>query len=59
MDEKIKISWKWFWNGWIFSKRWDLYVVPKVKLPKKLSKQEEEMWKELKKLSKSIIWLIY
>lgn len=52
MDEKIKISWKWFWNGWIFSKRWDLYVVPKVKLPKKLSKQEEEMWKELKKLSK-------
>jgi len=52
MDEKIKIVWKWFGSGWIFSKRWDLYVVPKVKLPKKLSKEQENLWKELKEMNK-------
>ena len=52
MDEKIKVAGKWFGSGWIFSKRWDLYVVPKVKIPKKLSKDEENLWKELQWMNK-------
>ena len=53
MDEKIKISGKGFGSGWLFSKRWDLYVVPKVKIPKKLSKDQEKLWQELKQTTNS------
>ncbi len=42
----FKISW------WIFGKRGDLIIKPIIQLPKKLSKEEEELWKKLKQLSK-------
>ncbi len=50
--EIIRVSWKWFGKWWLFSKKWDLIVIPKLKLPKKLSKEEEKLWKQLKELSK-------
>lgn len=49
IDESIKINGKWFWEGWIFSKRWDLFIVPKLKIPRRLTKEQEELWKKLQK----------
>ena len=40
----IKISWKWFSWG-------DLLLVPKVSVPKRLSKQQEILWKQLQDIS--------
>ena len=51
LDEKIKVAGKWFGSGGIFSKRWDLYVIPKVKIPKKLTREQEKIWKELKEMN--------
>jgi len=45
--DMIKISGKWFGKWWIFGKKGDLYLIPKVEIPKKLSKEEEKLWKEL------------
>ena len=49
VDDKIRVWWKWF--GWwgLLSKRWDMYVVPKLKIPRRLSKDEEKLWKKLQK----------
>ena len=47
VGDMVKISWKGFGKGGIFSKKWDLYLIPKVEIPKKLSKEEEKLWKEL------------
>jgi len=44
----IKISGKGFGSSGIFSKKGDLYVVPQVDIPKKLSKEQEKLWTELK-----------
>lgn len=47
--DMVKISGKWFGAGWIFSKRWDMYLIPHISIPKKLSKAEEKLWEELRK----------
>ena len=48
LDEKIKINGKWFGSGGLLSKRWDLYIIPKLRIPKKLSKEQEKLWSQLK-----------
>lgn len=48
VGDMIKISGKWFGSGGVFSRKGDLYVIPQVDIPKKLSKEEEKLWKELK-----------
>jgi DnaJ-class molecular chaperone len=45
----IKISGKGFGTGGFLSKRGDLYVIPQVDIPKKLSKEQEKLRNELKK----------
>ena len=47
LDEQIKISGKGFGSGGIFAKKWDLFVVPKLKIPRRLSKEQEVLWKKL------------
>jgi molecular chaperone DnaJ len=47
VGDMVKISGKWFGKWWIFGKKGDLYLIPKVEIPKKLSKEEEKLWKEL------------
>lgn len=48
----VKVSGKWFTKlskWWVFSsKHWDLLVRLRVSVPKKLSKEQEKLWKELK-----------
>ncbi len=53
VGERIVVSWKWFWKWWfwIWNKKGDLVVVPKIILPKKLSKEQQELFEKLKKLS--------
>lgn len=46
--DKIIVSWKWFWESGFFAKKWDFIVIPKILIPKKLSKEEEKLWKQLK-----------
>ncbi len=52
ISDKIKISKLGFTNKWVFSSHGDLYVIPKLHIPKKLSKQEEQLRSELAKLTK-------
>ena len=50
--EKIVVSWKWFKKPWgWFSKKWDFIIIPIIQLPKKLSSEEEKLWRKLKELS--------
>lgn len=50
MGEQIRASGKWFGEK---STRWwrkgDLIILPKIKIPKKLTKEQEKLWKELAK----------
>lgn len=46
--DMIKVSGKWFGPGGLFSKRWDMYLITKVEIPKKLSKEQEKLRNELK-----------
>lgn len=48
VGDMIKISGKGFGSGGFLSKRGDLYVIPQVEIPKKLSKDQEKLWNELK-----------
>ncbi len=48
VGDMIKISGKWFGTGGIFNKKWDFFVVPQIEIPKKLSKDQEKLWSELK-----------
>ncbi|MCX6824800.1 MAG: DnaJ domain-containing protein [candidate division SR1 bacterium] len=48
VGDMIKVSGKGFGVGGIFNKKGDLYVIPKVEIPKKLSKDQEKLWTELK-----------
>lgn len=48
IGDMIKIGGKGFGAGGVFSKKWDLYVIPHVDIPKKLSKDQEKLWNELK-----------
>ena len=45
--EQIRVPWKWFGKGGFLSAKGDLIVVPKISIPKKLSKDEEKLWKDL------------
>ncbi len=47
VGDMVKISGKGFGKWGIFGKKWDLYLIPKVEIPKKLSKEQEKLWKEL------------
>lgn len=48
IGDMIKISGKWFGEWWVFNRKWDLYVIPKIDIPKKLSKEQEKLWNELR-----------
>ncbi len=50
--ENIVVQWKWFakWGFGIWNKRWDMIVVPKIKLPKKITKEQEKLFKQLKEI---------
>ncbi len=50
--DKIKISNLGFETKWIFTDHGNLYITPKVHIPKKLSKEEERIRWELEKLTK-------
>ncbi len=47
VKDKIKVSGKGFWKGGIFWSKGDLYLVPQLHIPKKLSKEQEKLWKSL------------
>lgn len=49
VGDMIKISGKWFGSGGFLSKRGDLFVIPQIEIPKKLSKEQEKLWSELKR----------
>jgi len=48
VGDMIKIGGKGFGSGGFLSKKGDLYVIPQVEIPKKLSKEQEKLWNELK-----------
>lgn len=48
VGDMIKISGKGFGAGGFLNKKGDLYVIPQVDIPKKLSKDQEKLWSELK-----------
>lgn len=52
VTDKVKIAKKWFWDKWLFSKVGDMYIIPKLHIPKKLSKEQEKLWEELQKTHK-------
>lgn len=52
VSDKVKINSLGFSSKGIFNKHGDLYVIPKLHIPKKLSKQEEQLRSELSKLNK-------
>lgn len=47
--DMIKVSGKGFGSWWIFGKKWDMYLIPHVTIPKKLSKEQERLRDELRK----------
>ncbi len=47
--QQIKIPGKWFGkSGFFGGSKWDLVINPQIEIPKKLSKDEEELWAKLK-----------
>ena len=52
ISDKVKVWGLGFGTKWIFSGHGDLYVIPKLHIPKKLSKEEEKLRSELDKLNK-------
>ena len=46
--DKIRIWWRWFGEKWLFKSKWDMIVETDVSIPKKLSKDEESLWKKLR-----------
>ena len=52
VSDKIKISKLGFATKGVFTTHGDLYVIPKLHIPKKLSKQEEQLRSELNNLTK-------
>ena len=51
IGQKIHVSGKWFGEKWLFNKRWDMIVELQITIPKKLTKEQEKLWKELQKTS--------
>ncbi len=51
INEYVKVSWKWFkWWRWILSSNWDMYLNLNLKIPKRLTKEQEKLWKKLSEL---------
>ncbi len=48
-DDLIRVSNKWFGKKWLLSSRGDMLIKPTISIPKRLSKDEEKLWKQLKK----------
>ena len=49
VNDVVRVTWKWYEKKWWFmNKNWDFIVVPHIKIPKKLSKEEEDLWKQLR-----------
>jgi len=48
--ENIRVSGKWFGEKWLLKHRWDFVVIPHISIPKRLSKKEESLRKELQSL---------
>ena len=48
IGDMVKIAGKGFGKSGIFGKKWDLFINPKVEIPKKLSKEEEKLWNQLR-----------
>ena len=46
--DKIKVAGRWFGEKWLFKSKWDMIVETEVSIPKKLSKDEENLWKKLR-----------
>ena len=46
--DRIRISGRWFGEKWLFKSKWDMIVETDVSIPKKLSKDEEILWKKLR-----------
>jgi DnaJ-class molecular chaperone len=51
IGQKIRVWWKWFWEKGLFSKRWDMIIELNINIPKRLTKEQEKLWKELQKAS--------
>lgn len=49
--QKVRVAGKGFGEKWLFSHRGDMIVELQVHVPKKLSKEQEKLWKELQSLS--------
>jgi len=50
VGDMVKISGKGFGKGGMFGSKGDLYLIPKVEIPKKLTKEQEKLWSELKEI---------
>ncbi|MDR2415306.1 MAG: hypothetical protein LBD75_01475 [Candidatus Peribacteria bacterium] len=50
IGDKIKVGGKGFGSKGLFQSKGDMYVETKITIPKKLSKEEEQLWKELREL---------
>ena len=46
--DRIRISGRGFGEKWLFKSKWDMIVETNVSIPKKLSKDEENLWKKLR-----------
>lgn len=50
--DKIRITGKGFGEKGLFKSKGDMFIETKVTIPKKLSKDEEKLWKELKEIER-------
>jgi molecular chaperone DnaJ len=50
IGDKIKVSGKGFGTKGLFQSKGDVFIETKISIPKKLSKEEEKLWKELQKI---------
>ncbi len=48
VGERIRVSNKWYGDKWLLKSRGDMVVIPNMKIPKRLSKSQEKLWKELR-----------
>ena len=51
IGQKIRVWWKGFWEKKLFNKKWDMIVELQISVPKRLTKEQEKLWKELQKAS--------
>ncbi len=48
--QKVRVAGKGFWEKGLFTKRGDMIVELQIAIPKKLSKEQEKLWKELQQM---------